>query len=162
MNLRLLTENHLECLSWKGGCTGSSESTLVKMLISWKSHVEAHIPKPPVVSTTFKSVIGSLLFLSPFMCGCVCVLVLVLLFRSLFSFLILQWSHWGRENWMLCSNCIFLLCWFVFPCVLVSLPHGSMGWSFCNYYAISRKARRVWVAHCRFKQTLGQRTIKLM
>ena len=30
MNVRLLTE-HLEFLSLKGGCTGSSESTVVKM-----------------------------------------------------------------------------------------------------------------------------------
>ena len=28
---RILTEHHLELLSLKGGCTGSSESTLVKM-----------------------------------------------------------------------------------------------------------------------------------
>ena len=30
MSVRLLTEQHLEILSLKGGCTGSSESTLVK------------------------------------------------------------------------------------------------------------------------------------
>ena len=30
MIVRLLTEHHLEFLSFKGGCTGSSESTLVK------------------------------------------------------------------------------------------------------------------------------------
>ena len=35
--LRLLTEHHLEYLSLKGGCTGSSESTLVKMPRCWKS-----------------------------------------------------------------------------------------------------------------------------
>ena len=28
MNIKLLTEHHLEFLSCKGGCTGSSESTL--------------------------------------------------------------------------------------------------------------------------------------
>ena len=28
MTLRLLTKHHLEFLSWKGGCTGSSETTL--------------------------------------------------------------------------------------------------------------------------------------
>ena len=32
-----LTEHHLEFLSLKGGCTGSSESTHVKMLHCWKS-----------------------------------------------------------------------------------------------------------------------------
>ena len=43
MNVKLLTEHHLEILSLKGGCTGSSESTLVKMPHSWKSHVEAQM-----------------------------------------------------------------------------------------------------------------------
>ena len=38
---RLLTEQHLEFLSWTGGCTGSFESTLVKMPHWWKSHVMA-------------------------------------------------------------------------------------------------------------------------
>ena len=31
MSVKLLTEHQLEFLSLKGGCTGSSESTLVKM-----------------------------------------------------------------------------------------------------------------------------------
>ena len=43
MTPRLLTKQHLESLSLKGGCTGSSESTLVKMPHCWKSHVVAHI-----------------------------------------------------------------------------------------------------------------------
>ena len=42
MTVKLLTEHHLEFLSLKGGCTGSSESTLVKMPHCWKSHVAAH------------------------------------------------------------------------------------------------------------------------
>ena len=33
MIVKLLTEHHLECLSLKGGGTGSSESTLVKCQI---------------------------------------------------------------------------------------------------------------------------------
>ena len=33
MTVMLLTEQHLEFLCLKGGCTDSSESTLVKMLI---------------------------------------------------------------------------------------------------------------------------------
>ena len=37
MSVKLLTEHHLEFLSLKGGCTGSSESTLVKMPHCWKS-----------------------------------------------------------------------------------------------------------------------------
>ena len=42
MNVKLLTEHHLEFLSLKGGCTGSSESTLVKMPHCWKSQIVAH------------------------------------------------------------------------------------------------------------------------
>ena len=43
MSVKLLTEHHLEFLSLKGGCTGSSESTNVKMPHCWKSHAMAHI-----------------------------------------------------------------------------------------------------------------------
>ena len=43
MTVKLLTEHHLEFLNLKGGCTDSSESTLVKMSHCWKSHVMAHI-----------------------------------------------------------------------------------------------------------------------
>ena len=39
----LLTEQHLQFLSLTGDCTGSSESTLVKMPHCWKSHAAAHI-----------------------------------------------------------------------------------------------------------------------
>ena len=45
MTVKLLTEQHLEFLSLKGGCTGLSESTLVKIPHCWKSHVAAHIFK---------------------------------------------------------------------------------------------------------------------
>ena len=42
MIVKLLTEHHLEFLCLKGGCRGSSESTLVKMSYCWKSHAAAH------------------------------------------------------------------------------------------------------------------------
>ena len=42
MTVKLLTEQHLEFLSLKGGCTGLSESTLIKMSHCWKPHVVAH------------------------------------------------------------------------------------------------------------------------
>ena len=42
MNIKLLTGYNLEFLSLIGGCTGSSESTHVKMPHCWKSHVTAH------------------------------------------------------------------------------------------------------------------------
>ena len=38
-SVKILTE----FLSLKGGCTGSSESTLVKMPYYWKTHVAAHM-----------------------------------------------------------------------------------------------------------------------
>ena len=43
MSVKLLTEHHLELLSLKGGCTGSSESTLVKIPHCWKSHITAQM-----------------------------------------------------------------------------------------------------------------------
>ena len=43
MIAKLLTEHHLVSLSLKGGCTGSSEFTLVKMSNCWKSHAEAQL-----------------------------------------------------------------------------------------------------------------------
>ena len=39
MSVKLLTEHRLEFLSLKGGCTGMSESTPVKMPHCWKLHV---------------------------------------------------------------------------------------------------------------------------
>ena len=41
MTVKLLTEHHLEFLCLKEGCTGPSESSLVKMPHCWKSHVAA-------------------------------------------------------------------------------------------------------------------------
>ena len=43
MIVKLLTEHHLEFLSLKGGCRGSSESTHVKMSNCWKSHAQAQL-----------------------------------------------------------------------------------------------------------------------
>ena len=43
MSVKLLTAHYLEFKSLKGGCTGSSESTLVKMLHCWKSHDAAKV-----------------------------------------------------------------------------------------------------------------------
>ena len=49
MIVKLLTEHHLAFLSLKGGCTGSSESTLVKKSNCWKSRAGAHIVFPQTV-----------------------------------------------------------------------------------------------------------------
>ena len=43
MSVTLLTEHHLEFLSLKAGCTGSSESTLVKISHCWKSYGADHL-----------------------------------------------------------------------------------------------------------------------
>ena len=48
MIIKLLTEHHLEFLSLKGGCRGSSFSTLVKMSIFCKSHTAAQLYLSPV------------------------------------------------------------------------------------------------------------------
>ena len=45
MTVKLLTELHLRFLRLKRGCTGSSESTLVKIPNLWKSRVAAHLKK---------------------------------------------------------------------------------------------------------------------
>ena len=58
MIVKLLTEHHLECLSLKEGCTGWSESTLVKMPHCRKSHVSddvtAQIYTLPLKMTRFR------------------------------------------------------------------------------------------------------------
>ena len=43
MSVKLQTEHHLEFLSLKGGCIGSSESIHVKVPHCWKSHAAAHM-----------------------------------------------------------------------------------------------------------------------
>ena len=43
MTVKLLTKQHFEFLPLKGGCTGSSESTLVKIPHCSKSHVTAQL-----------------------------------------------------------------------------------------------------------------------
>ena len=45
MIVQLLTEHHLEFLSLKGGGTGSSESTHVKIPHCWKSRVTVQLTK---------------------------------------------------------------------------------------------------------------------
>ena len=49
MIVKVLSEHPLEFLSLKGGCTGSSESTHVKMPHCWKSHATAQLYKHPLL-----------------------------------------------------------------------------------------------------------------
>ena len=64
MSVKLLTEHHLEFLSLKEGCTSSSESTLVKMLHCWESHVATQIvfvkTVPPTICLSIRMVLISL------------------------------------------------------------------------------------------------------
>ena len=48
-NVKLLSDHHLEFLSLTGGCTGSSEPTLVKMPHCWKSYVTTYLALKPVL-----------------------------------------------------------------------------------------------------------------
>ena len=57
MTVKLLTEKRLEFLSLKGGCTGSPESTLVKMPHCWKPHVAAHISKAVLKCKVYNEII---------------------------------------------------------------------------------------------------------
>ena len=43
ISVKLPTDHHLVFLSLSRGCTGSSESTLVKIPHCWKSHVATHL-----------------------------------------------------------------------------------------------------------------------
>ena len=43
MTVKLLTEQHFECLSLKGGYTGTSGSIHVKMPHCWQAHITSNI-----------------------------------------------------------------------------------------------------------------------
>ena len=49
MSVKLLTEHILEVLSLKGGCTGSFESTHVKIPHCWKCHATAHLALQQII-----------------------------------------------------------------------------------------------------------------
>ena len=62
MIVKLLVEHHLEFLSLKGGCRGSSESTLVKMSNCWKSHALAQLTLNMYGKCCIKTLVGCLVF----------------------------------------------------------------------------------------------------
>ena len=68
MIVKLLTEHHFVFLSLKGGGTGSSKFTLVKMSNCWKSHAAAQFCNESFLFYSFPS--GCVLHL-----GCSCQLV---------------------------------------------------------------------------------------
>ena len=66
MIVKLLTDHNLEFLSSKGGCRGSSESTLVKMSNCWKSHALAQFAKFSILRLTCYGILNSGLILKTF------------------------------------------------------------------------------------------------
>ena len=86
MSVKLLTEHYLEFLSLRGGCTGPSESTLVKISHCWKSHVVAHYSSLPVVAAAVHSIAVNMLLLVQ------CLLLLPLCERALCFVLLLLYS----------------------------------------------------------------------
>ena len=59
MIVKLLAEHHMASLSLKSVCTYWSESTYVKILHCWKSHVATQEPNMPIAATTDIKKIGS-------------------------------------------------------------------------------------------------------
>ena len=60
MAVKLLVKLHLKFLSLKGCCTGSFESTLVKMTHCWKSHAEAQLLTCfDFICSTLKAILSS-------------------------------------------------------------------------------------------------------
>ena len=62
MNTKLLTKHNLKPLYLKGGCRGSSESTIDNMPHCWKSRVTVHIITK-LTATALHSKVMVLLFL---------------------------------------------------------------------------------------------------
>ena len=73
MIFKLLTKQHMEFLSLRGGCTGSSESTLVKIPCCWKSYVVAHIDTPACLSQTYHPLCRSKLIWVHTVCPYTCI-----------------------------------------------------------------------------------------
>ena len=67
MIVKLLNEHHLEFLSLKGDCRGSSESTYVKIPHYWKSHALAQMYRN---QKTFYSIAFSCATAKAFACIC--------------------------------------------------------------------------------------------
>ena len=102
MTVKLLTEYHLEFLSLKGGCTGSYESTLVKMSHCLKPHVAAHIYLSPQWSRLPSVLMRSIccrLFIGDCCSHCV-----------LCFFLVLKKTHLAEKERAGCSTSLYYCC----------------------------------------------------
>ena len=96
MIVKLLTEHHLEFLSLKRGCTGSSKSTLVKMPHCWKSHVAAHFTlHPHELLLSFFSSLGKSVIKINFLILSIKSKHMVWVHRRIVS---MKWFFWGQKT----------------------------------------------------------------
>ena len=107
MIVKLLTEYHLEFLSLKGNCTGSSESTHVKMPHCWRSHALAqigfiqkagflHLPDRSCSNPADKCISHIQILCKN--CCCKPIIVVIASFYSLIqSFKLNQLLHWTKD-----------------------------------------------------------------
>ena len=142
MTLRPLTEHHLEFLWLIGGCTGSSEYTLVKLPHYWISHVAAHFLRFHIYIlettgafycifvgdlTSWSRLHSSIGFLT-----CTrkmkmnCSVVSAIMQFSVVFFLVLQSSRWGKSTWLRYVACLLDVEWLLVFCVSSSRCH--VGW----------------------------------
>ena len=107
MSVQLLTQHHLEFLTLKGGRTGSSESTLVKMPQCWKSHVTAKLCSyrhNSFILFTLFLLINLFLIVSLLSCGCLVP----------YLFLAMPWAGLWSANGIPCHTHLpFLICYSV-------------------------------------------------
>ena len=60
MSVKLLTEHHLEFLRYNEGCTGSSESTLVKIPHCWKSGLKRKLNNDTGKAILYSHLLGTI------------------------------------------------------------------------------------------------------
>ena len=106
MNIKLLTEHHLEFLSLTGGCSGLSESTLVKMPHCWKPLVSRLIFRGSNSLTYLFQNLNEFILRSEEVfslfptihCNCSLVSQLLMHLCSLYSKTCLKWPLQNRHN----------------------------------------------------------------
>ena len=67
MSVKLLTEHLFEVPSLKGGCTGLSKSTLIKLSNYWKSHATAQLYMSIQLKQIYSGQVINLALIAPFL-----------------------------------------------------------------------------------------------